>query len=155
MSHDMTKPYTEEELEGVKAIFRSMPSYVERVSSTDTALLIKRLGWPRSPAQTQAYIDYWNKFFDGVIPLPFLLQICRHLHDSLQLMREAVKECDKDGNGYISKDEFGLLLSYLVIHDPNVKSTPFDQFVKEADTNKDGLVSIDECVAWVEKLMKK
>jgi len=155
MSRDMTIPYTEEELEEAKAIFRSMPSYTEQISSKDIPRFHKALGWPSSPAQFQTYINYWDSFYGGVASLSQMIQVLRVIHDSVALMRDRVTACDLDGDGCVDPKEFKLLLKYLMIHDPNVKSTSFETFLEEADTNKDGRVSIEECTEWVQKCLQR
>jgi Ca2+-binding EF-hand superfamily protein len=37
----------------------------------------------------------------------------------------------------------------MTAHDEKLKRKTFEDFVKEADTNQDGLVSIDECAEWI------
>jgi len=51
---------------------------------------------------------------------------------------------DKDGNGFISEDEYEEVVKVIKAHDPIFKELSFEEFVKEADTNKDGKVDVEE-----------
>jgi len=51
----------------------------------------------------------------------------------------------------ITKEELGALLEVVCKHDPKLAGTTVEQFVKEADTDPDGKVSIEECARWIQK----
>ena len=73
------------------------------------------------------------------------------MHSMSLFFREVALKFDTNKNGLIDKDEFEPLLKLISIQDPAVSNISFEEFVKEADTNLDGKVSIEECVHWIEK----
>lgn len=84
----------------------------------------------------------------------FFNNAVRTLHDpSLAAMFHA-KKFDKNGDGFIQENEFLSLLELMITHEPKLTGKVFTDFVIEADTNKDGKVSIQECADWIAKYMK-
>ena len=47
--------------------------------------------------------------------------------------------------------EFDSVLELLLSHEPATSTLTFEQFTEEADTNKDGKVSLQECAEWIER----
>jgi len=46
-------------------------------------------------------------------------------------------------------------LKILVANDQKLKGTSFEDFLQEADANKDGKVSIEECATWMDQYVNK
>jgi len=152
----MTKPYTDEELEEVKVIFRSMPSYAgETIRSSDIPRFTNAKGWPLSDEEIQNGVEYWDKFHDGVVSLEDMIRVCRNIHDTAELTKDRIQACDKDGDGFISREEFENFFRNLVVHDPRLKVSSFENFIQAVDTSNDGLVSVEECGAWIEKCLNQ
>ena len=147
-------PFTEEQLENLRiSILPSLPSFRKEdwsISSADIPEMCKRWNWPRTPEQLSAYKAYWDGNFEGRAPFAVLLGILKTCHMAGPWLRGYVKACDKNGDGFIQKDEFELLFKIFELHFPGIKKT-FEDFVAEADSNRDGKVSIDEAVAWHER----
>jgi len=154
MPRDITKPYTEDELVLIRGIFLDLPTYNaagEYALSSDVGELFRRMDYPRTAEQLASYELYWNLNFEGKIPLEDALSSIRNSHSLRQLFIDRAAVYDTDRNGIITADEFEELLKIAVIHEPKLQNTTFEDFLTEADTNKDGQVSIEECGAWLEK----
>jgi len=154
MPRDITVPWTEGEVEEAKVTFQRIPSYSDgSIPSSDISLLSKSLDIERTPEQLAAYKTYWDKNFGGRIPLVEVESILSTIHDNAKNALGRAQVFDKDGNGFISEDEFEQLMEIMIVHDPKLKNVPFKQFVLAADTNHDGLVSLKECAVWMERNM--
>jgi len=149
-----TKPCTEEDLEELKAVFRSIPSYVEEdggwIKSTDVGGFWNSVGHTRTPEQYATYTRYWDEHFGGKCLLDRILEFARAMHDPVSVARICANTADKNGDGEISEQEFVTLLEILISHNPELTGTSYKDFQSKADTDLDGRVSIDECVAWIE-----
>lgn len=55
-------------------------------------------------------------------------------------MKEAFSALDRNGDGFIDKEELAEL--------EGLSRAEVDQIFEEADTNKDGLISYEEFLAW-------
>mmetsp|Transcript_13716 Transcript_13716/g.34765 ORF Transcript_13716/g.34765 Transcript_13716/m.34765 type:complete len:504 (-) Transcript_13716:120-1631(-) len=60
-------------------------------------------------------------------------------------LKATFREFDKDHNGYITRDELAEVLRKLGSIDPG----DIDDLLAEADTNKNGVIEIDEFVEWL------
>lgn len=85
----------------------------------------------------------WDFFCEGVVML----------HDPSQMAVFHAKKFDKNNDGFIQENEFKDLLEMLGAHNPKVTKKTFADFVVEADTNKDGKVSIEECGNWLRQYL--
>lgn len=152
---DFKRGLTESQLEEIRRIFKSMPSYTEDgfIPSLHITELFKRVGYTdRTPEQLAAYKNYCDKLMGGKIILSETLSLFGSTHDAGKIMIEQVAKFDKDGDGFISADEFEILLTSVKTHDPiKMDGITFESFVKEADANKDGKVSLKECQDWLRR----
>jgi len=153
MGRDPSKPYSEQELNDLKFAFRSLPTHYSEdfIRSSDIHLLLKRMNFERTPEQTAGYKKFFDDNLGGVIALSDFINRASVIHDSKKMVQVAARAFDKNGDGFISADEFTELMKVMRIHDPKMKNVPFEKFLKEADTNKDGKVSIEECNEWISK----
>jgi Ca2+-binding EF-hand superfamily protein len=153
MPRDWSKPYTEAELENLKEVFSSMPSFEPGgwAKASDIPLLIQGMDYPRTPEQVKAYQEYWETHCGGIVTLEEFIQHASQLHETSKFAREYALRFDMDGNGYISADEFAALMSLMVEHDPRLPRKSYEEFVDDADKDEDGKVSIDECTRWIEE----
>jgi Ca2+-binding EF-hand superfamily protein len=46
-------------------------------------------------------------------------------------------------------------MSYFLTHDPTLSPTTYGELLRQADTNKDGKISVAELQAWIQKKTKK
>lgn len=69
-----------------------------------------------------------------------LLLIKRRESAATDEMKEAFMALDRNNDGFIDKDELAEL--------DGLTRAEVDQIFKEADTNRDGLLSYDEFLAW-------
>ena len=70
------------------------------------------------------------------------------MHDTVAVTKYCVSIYDKDNDGCISEDEFKGMLDILISFYRRLKGTSLQEFLLEADTNKDGKVDIQECAMW-------
>src|SRR5271156_5643013 len=151
---DPFKPVSAEEIEQFRTvIFPSLPTFREEdwsIGTADIAGMFNALKWERSAEQVAAYAEYWDKGFEGRIPFDLAQGILEQCHVAGPYLREMIKNCDKNGDGFISKEEFQLFFDICEKHHVG-KTFSYDKFLVEADINHDGRVSIDEAVAWAEK----
>jgi len=104
-------------------------------------------------AGLQRFIQFADLNYGGKIRLEDAIRyVSTFYNPSLTAHAHAINfALDKDG--FISTSEFETILEILRIVYPNSKlpGKTFQQFVKEADSNNDGKVSIDECADWTTK----
>ena len=157
MSHhfdyrDMSVPYSEEELECVVKIFKSMPTLKDdSIASTEISALMEAMRYKRTPEQSAAYTKHWDLLFGGRIPLNEWILIFRGIHERKKWFLVAASHLDRDKNGVIDAEEFKYMFELTASHDPSVAGVTYEQFVEEADINHDGQTSIEECADWIEK----
>ena len=149
---DMTVPFSEKELADLEAFFKTLPSYKDgEISSSDLPAFFKEMRFKRSPEELLLCQNFWDKNFGGQISLDNCFALVKSVHKTSHFFREAASTVDKNKNGQIDADEFKDVLEIILTIDPGVKSLTYEQFVQEADTNRDGKVSIQECADWIEK----
>ena len=149
---DMSIPHSEKELADLEAFFKTLPTYKDgEVSNSDLPAFIKKMRYKRSPEQMQVYHNFWETNFGGKIPLDQMFSLVKSIHNTSLVFREVASKVDKNKNGEIDADEFKYVLEVCSGHDPGIKSLTYEQFIREADTNRDGKVSIQECADWIEK----
>lgn len=83
--------------------------------------------------------------------LDLAIAVLGKVDDTKALMKIHVTTLDRDKDGFIDESEFKCIVAMLLIHDPSFPTVNYKTFVEEADTNKDGKVSIDEAVEWFSK----
>jgi len=156
MSRDFSIPFSEAELEELKGSFRTMPSYTDEghIFTTDVAALCQAMKFERTPEQLTAYKNYYDKNFGGIITLTEFVKSLKALHDIGETTKNCAAVFDKDGNGFISEDEYKEVVKVIQAHDPRLKELSFEQFVMEADTNKDGKVDVEELANWIKDALK-
>jgi len=147
---DFSKPYTEKELQEQRQMFRALPTFKEAcINSSDVPALILGMRWQRTPEQVFAYQEYVNTAMGGTLTEESFVDIIQGLQRTSNFVRVLAVDADKDKDGLISADEFEQILKVLVVSDPRLTGKSYADFVAEADTNKDGAVDIEECVAWI------
>ncbi|OXA61758.1 putative calcium-binding protein CML20 [Folsomia candida] len=112
----------------VEEAFKKMKTFSnDEIDAADVDLLLKTLAYTCTEEQMNAYLKL------------------------LTLMKIHVTTLDRDKDGFIDESEFKCIVAMLLIHDPSFPTVNYKTFVEEADTNKDGKVSIDEAVEWFSK----
>ena len=152
---DWTVPLSDSELADLIKLFKSMPSYKDEndaISTNDFPVMLKEMGYERTPEQTAAYQKYWDEKSGGKLTKDEFVTAVTTLRSTSEYFAKtyAVK-FDTDGDGFISVDEFKPILELLSTHDPTIAGISYEEFIKQADKNNDGKVSIDECAGWIEK----
>jgi Ca2+-binding EF-hand superfamily protein len=150
--------FNDDDILKFQEVFRSLPSYnaeTDSVSATEIPELVKGMNWPRTEAQIKKYIENFQKFNDGVLLMSDYLSYLRVQHDPDLYLTTMVQACDLDNNGFISAEEFKFVLINLLTHDPTLSATTYDELLRQADTNKDGKISVAELEAWIQKKTKK
>lgn len=143
--------YSPEELEKFRKVFRTVPSYEESISSKDLIDYLQSIKFIKPIETYQSYVEYVDKILGGRIELTQILKYIRTQHDSRLLMNEYLITFDRDNDGYVSKEEFEFGIETMKIHDPRLKNISYENFLKQADANKDGRVSVSECRDWLNK----
>ena len=151
---DWTVPLTDSELEDHLKFFKSLPSYKDEAISTKDfpALIIEGMRYERTPEQIAAYQKYWDEHGGGKFTLTEVTSGLKSIHSTTKYFSTLyAARLDKDGDGFINAEEFKPILELFAIHDPTIAGISYEEFIKQADTNKDGKVSIEECTRWIEK----
>lgn len=145
---------TPKELEEVKRVFRTLPSYEESISSKDIIPLLKAIGFVKPQEAYLKYVEFTDKVLGERFELKLILQYFRAQHDPSLQMNEYMLSFDRDNDGYITKEEFEYGMETIRVHDPRIKNISYYfiyNLLKEADTNKDGKLSVAELRAWLNK----
>jgi Ca2+-binding EF-hand superfamily protein len=135
-----------------------MPSYnaeTDSVNTKDIPLLPEAMGWERTEAQIQKYLEHFQKFNGGILPMSDYLSYLSVQHDPDLHLTKLIKAYDLDNNGFISAEEFTFVMSYFLTHDPTLSPTTYEELLRQADTNKDGKISVAELQAWIQKKTNK
>ena len=150
----VTKALSAKELDALRNdIFPSMPTYNaadETVRTSDVPALWQRMGRERTPEQLKVLMDFMDEKMDGKLSRAVSANIMSKAHLKGPWLYECMRDCDKNGDGFIQKEEYELIFKIFGIHNPGWKKSYAD-FIKEADVNSDGKVSIHEAVEWIEK----
>ncbi|XP_021963582.1 uncharacterized protein LOC110859018 [Folsomia candida] len=152
--------YLQQKFDGAEgeAAFEKTASYnkaTRKISAADLGVMFENLGAFCTPEQLDEYKKMWNGPYHGFVPLDIMTKIMASLEDNAELMRVLVSWADVDGNGFIDEKEFNSLVKCLLAHNPQFPIIAYDNFLAEADTNKDGKISITEAVDWFSKQVKK
>jgi len=157
MSQEKIKPYTETELEVFKVTFKNLPFYKSEdggyVTTDNIPELAKAINYNRTDEELAVVKEYFDKQFGGRVTFANFVDLMATLHDTTQIAINQAKLIDADGNGFISQDEFASLLKSLKVHDGRLREVTFEEFVTAADSNQDGLVSVEECAEWIRKAL--
>lgn len=143
--------YTPEEIEKFRKVFRTVPSYEESISAKDLILYLKKIDFIKPQETYEKYIEYSDKILGGRFEMTQIMKYIRAQHDPLLLMNEYLVNFDRNNDGYVSKEEFEFGMETVRVHDPRVRNISYKNFVKEADANKDGKISVSECKEWLNK----
>ena len=150
---DWTVPLSDSELADLIKLFKSMPSYKDdAISTKDFPVMLKEMGYERTPEQVAAYQKYWDEKSGGKLAKhEFVTAVTTLRSTSEYFAKTYAVKFDKDGDGFICADEFKPILELFSTHDPTIAGISYDEFINQSDTNKDGKVSIEECARWIEK----
>ncbi|XP_037031067.1 calcium-binding protein SPEC 1A-like [Bradysia coprophila] len=143
--------FSTEEIEKFRKVFRTMPTYNESISSKDLVHYFQSTNFIKPMETYQKYIEFSDKVLGGRIPLDQIVKYLQTEHDPSLLLKEYLISMDSDNDGYVSKEEFEFGMETVKMHDPTVRNISYEKFVKEADANKDGKISVSECEDWLKK----
>lgn len=146
--------YSEEEIEHFRKVFRKVPSHEETISSKDLISYLQSIHFIKPLETYQKYIEYSDKILGGRFEITQIMKYIRAQHDPRLLMNEYLINFDRNNDGYVSKEEFEFGMETIRVHDPRVKNISYENFLKEADANKDGKISVSECKDWLSKNLK-
>lgn len=140
----------------VEVAFKKMPTFTDnKIDLSDMDAFLKTLGYTCSKEQMDGYKEYIRDSYNGKLVLEDVTAAFAVIDDAKEIMKIHVVAMDKDKNGFIDEAEFKSGVKVLLIHDPSLNKIDYAKFVQEADTNKDGKVSIAEAVEWFCKNAKK
>jgi len=149
---DMSKPWSEEELEDLRTRLKKMPTYKNGyVSTSDFPAIYRAMNYDLPQNQAEAIIKFADQTYGGKISLEDVIRYASTFYNPSLTARAHAINFDLDKDGFISAPEFEPILEILRVVYPNSKlpGKTFQDFVKEADSNNDGKVSIDECADWI------
>ncbi|KAJ6646341.1 hypothetical protein Bhyg_01552 [Pseudolycoriella hygida] len=142
--------YTQEEIEQFRKVFRTQPSYEESIASKEVIQFCRDIKFPKPEETYKKYVEYWEACGERA-ELTQIMKYIQNSHNSCLLMNEYLLLFDRNNDGFISEEEFRFGMETLRVHDPRVKDISYEDFLKQADTNKDGKISVAECREWLFK----
>lgn len=144
MAHN--RRYTKDEVE---AAFHKMPTFsYDSIDVADMDAFLATLGYDCTQEQMDAYVKFISEMHNGKLTFDLCIPALGVINDMKEFVRVHVTAVDKDHDGFIDESEFKEILSFLLKHDPSYPRIEFDDFLKEVDTTKDRIVSVDEAVEW-------
>lgn len=143
--------YSEEDIEKFRKVFRTVPSYEESISSKDLIPYLQSINYIKPLATYQKYIEYADRILGGRFEITQIMKYIRVEHDPCLLMNEYLANFDRNNDGYVSKEEFEFGMETLRVHDPRIRHVSYQNFLKEADANRDGKISVSECKDWLNR----
>ncbi|OXA49816.1 uncharacterized protein LOC110854576 isoform X1 [Folsomia candida] len=133
----------------VEAALRKMPTFSDdSIDIADIDAFLVALGMDATKEQRDGYFTFFRDVHNGKLTFDVVIPALAVINDTKELVRVHVAAIDKDNDGLIDEAEFKAIFPFLLTHDPSYPRIEFADFVKEADANKDGKVSVDEAVAW-------
>ncbi|OXA49891.1 uncharacterized protein LOC110854576 isoform X2 [Folsomia candida] len=133
----------------VEAALKQMPTFSDNaIDVADMDAFLQALGMDATKEQRDGYVTFFREVYNGKLPLDVCVASLGVINDTKELVRVHVAAIDKDNDGLIDESEFKAIFPFLLKHDPSYPRIEFDDFVKEADANKDGKVSVNEAVEW-------
>jgi len=155
--------YTDAEIAAVGEGMKKLPTYIQdggsgSVSSTQMEAILILAKIEHRPEQVACYKYFWDRHNKGRISVDGFTEGLRTAHKKELMFNWLVNYADKNEDGFINADEFAHLKEIMVLFNPRVAAMTgcsYETFRVEADSNRDGKVSVDECVAWLEKIQKK
>ncbi|XP_021965900.1 uncharacterized protein LOC110861096 [Folsomia candida] len=140
----------------VEAAFKKMPTFNDdKIDVTDLNVFFANMSYTCTDEQKAAYNKYLRDYHNRKLPLDLAVACLAVIDDPKEMMRHNVTALDENKDGYIDESEFKSIVQMMLIHDPAFPKVDYSKFFKEADTNRDGQVSIAEAVEWIGKNTKK
>jgi len=153
---DASYKYSDKEIAAAGAGMKKLATYrmdggSGSVVSSQLGEVLKLIGKVYSDEQLKIYRPMWDKYNNGRIPVDAFLDKMRVMHDTKGVVQWVVKMADRNHDGFISEDEYQEILGMLAEYDPKtaVASTSYRNMCAEADANRDGKISLEECGAWI------
>jgi len=152
---DFSKPLSTDDLQELEKMFRGLATFNSSdggwLPASSIPELVKTMGYSRTEEQVLAYQEHFQTYHGGVLTLKEFLEVAATLHKTRLFAKEYASKFDTNGSGFISAEEYAMLMTVLVKHDPRLPKKSFEEFLAEADTNQDGKVSLEECSQWIEE----
>ncbi|OXA48705.1 probable calcium-binding protein CML20 [Folsomia candida] len=150
MSHN--RKYDREEVE---TAMKKMPTFADnKIDFADLAGFLDSIGYTYTAEQMVAYEKFLNEVHNGKLDLDIAINSLGVVDDTKELMRTHIEALDLNKDGVIDEVDFKAIVELMLAHDPAFPKVDYEKFVEEADTAKDGKVSIDEAVEWFSKNAK-
>ncbi|OXA41473.1 Calcineurin subunit B [Folsomia candida] len=126
-----------------------MPTFCgDLIDLTDVPVLLKRLDFSCTEDQMAGYLTFLRDCHGGKLPLEVGIASLGVADDAREVMRVHIHALDRDRDGFVDEFEFKATVQLCLLHDPSLAKVNFNKFVEEADTDKDGKVSIAEATEW-------
>ena len=143
----MAEQLTEEQLAKIKAAFSLFDKDGDGIITVkDLGTVMQSLGEHLTEAELQDMIDKVDGHGNGVVDFSdFRTMMAQKMQDadSEEEIRQAFRVFDRNGNGFISPDEFRYVMTSL---GEKLTEEEFDQMFTDADLNGDGQINYEEFV---------
>ena len=142
----MADQLTEEQIAEFKEAFSLFDKDGDgTITTKELGTVMRSLGQNPTEAELADMINEVDADGNGTIDFPeFLTMMARKMKDTdseEEIIIEAFKVFDKDGNGFISAAELRLIMTNLSATDEEV-----DEMIREADIDGDGQINYEEFV---------
>ncbi|CAM9312413.1 unnamed protein product, partial [Phaeothamnion confervicola] len=112
------------------------------IDEQELGIVMRSLGYSPTQQQLKDMMKTVDINGDGVIGFEeFVVSVCEVETDFEKEIREAFKFFDKDGNGEITPTELASIMRGL---GANLSDNEIHMLLKEADSNGDGVINLDE-----------
>ncbi|KAH7823171.1 putative EF-hand domain containing protein [Monocercomonoides exilis] len=143
----MAKYFTEEQIENFRTAFRVFDTdHSNTICVKELRHVLESADQHPTDEELQEMMDFLDTDGNGVLDFDeFVVMMAMaegHCEEELKL-KAAFKAFDKDGNGFISREE---LKSVLEAEGEKLSAADIDEMIKEADTNGDGQIDYSEFV---------
>ncbi|KAK2974883.1 hypothetical protein RJ640_020798 [Escallonia rubra] len=141
---------SEEEIKGLKQMFNNMDTDRSGTITYDELKTgLSKLGSKPSEAEIQQLMDAADVDKSGTIDYTEFITATMHRHrlDKEENLYKAFQYFDKDGSGFITRDE---LKQAMTKHGMGDEAT-IDEVINDVDTDKDGRIDYEEFVAMMRK----
>lgn len=141
----MADQLTEEQKEEYRETYKLLTQNTHtKLNSQLLGEVMRRTGLTPTELELEDMIKEADINKDGLLSFEEFLELMTRKmshNDSDELVKEAFRSYDRDGDGYIDKGE---LLSFMRDVNDSVTEEEVDTMIKEADYDNDGKISFDE-----------
>ncbi|KAG0497060.1 hypothetical protein HPP92_001751 [Vanilla planifolia] len=141
---------SEEEIKGLKQMFKNMDTDRSgTITYEELKIGLNKLGSKLSETEVQQLMDAADVDKNGSIDYIEFITATMHRHklEKDEHLYKAFQYFDKDGSGYITRDELRQTMTQYGMGD----EATISEIIDDVDTDKDGRINYDEFVAMMRK----